>query len=128
MFTYESVALKDVDYISLAANQSSTSSFIAGTFQPGQVVPTSNDLCSTMSPSYDCCFATKFTAAACYAQSQNLNYIPAYTFGNGTLIAGSFELNVTVAQSSLQILFATDVTDFSVDTVTTGCSDITFFD
>ena len=130
MYTYENKSLADVDYITLPGN-ASTSSFIAGTFQPGQVAPDGKDdpdLCGTVIKGYTCCFASKFAAASCYSLSKGLNYIPATTTGNATIVAGDFEIDVVLSQKVLDIFFANNIPDMSVDGVTATCSDFEFYD
>lgn len=56
MYTYQDKALKDVDYITLPGN-TSTSSVIVGTYQPGQNVPDNGkgttDVCGKVIPGYE---------------------------------------------------------------------------
>ena len=132
MYAYEDLSLKDVDYITLPGS-SSTSSVIVGTHQPGQNTPDdpkhNPDECGTFIPGYTCCFATKFAAAACHSLAKGLNYIPATTYGNATVVAGTFELNISLAQKTLNIFFANTIPNMTVDVfVSTHCDKITFYD
>jgi hypothetical protein len=130
MYAYRDPSLADVDFITLPGN-ASTSSVIAGTYQPGQTASDSSnpkDICGDAIPGYTCCFATKFAAAACYSLSKGLNYIPAKTLGNATIIAGTFELNVTLQQDVLDIYFSSDIDEMSTDGVSTSCKEIKFFE
>ena len=127
MYTYEGLD-PSIDYITVPGN-ASTSSFIAGTWQTGQNEPdrTKADLCSHLAPGYTCCFGTKFTAAACHSMQSDLNYIPATTYGNATLVVDTFELNVSVAQKEMQIFFGHTIPKMSVFGVDVTCDKIHYY-
>lgn len=135
MFTNLDPSLKDIDYVTLPAD-ASTSFFLPGKPQPGQaMVPA--EPCFLGQPKmdpFDCCFTSSFTAAACYFYQEEQGrraYIPVDVSGNATFQIGQFVLPVQgLRLKEVPIMVTDEVRAFSYSvgpvSASFSCADITF--